>query len=63
MAIQSFSPGDHIGHLWGDVAALYIVAGWRFLCLESRMHNKAGHYRAFGAVLATLRYASPPHRA
>lgn len=28
MAIQSFSPGDHMGHLWGDVAALYIVAGW-----------------------------------
>ena len=28
MALQSFSPGDHIGHLWGDVAALYIVAAW-----------------------------------
>ena len=28
MAVQSFSPGDHTGHLWGDVAALYIVAIW-----------------------------------
>lgn len=28
MAIQSFDPGDHLGHLWGDVAALYLVAGW-----------------------------------
>lgn len=28
MALQSFDPGDHLGHLWGDVAALYIVAAW-----------------------------------
>ena len=28
MAVQSFDPGDHMGHLWGDVIALYIVAGW-----------------------------------
>jgi hypothetical protein len=28
MAYQSFDPGDHLGHLWGDVAALYIVAAW-----------------------------------
>lgn len=28
MAFQSFDPGDHLGHLWGDVAALYIVAAW-----------------------------------
>ena len=26
MAVQSFDHGDHLGHLWGDVAALYIVA-------------------------------------
>lgn len=28
MAVQSFDPGDHLGHLWGDVVALYLVAGW-----------------------------------
>lgn len=28
MAAQSFDAGDHMGHLWGDVLALYLVAGW-----------------------------------
>ena len=26
MAVQSFGSGDHMGHLWGDVPALLIVA-------------------------------------
>ena len=26
MAVQSFGSGDHMGHLWGDVAALLLVA-------------------------------------
>ena len=26
MAVQSFGPGDHLGHLWGDVPALVLVA-------------------------------------
>lgn len=26
MAIQSFGHGDHMGHLWGDVPALLLVA-------------------------------------
>ena len=28
MAVQSFDPGGHIGHLWGDVLTLYVIAGW-----------------------------------
>jgi FtsH-binding integral membrane protein len=27
MAVQSFGGGDHMGHLWGDVLALLLVAG------------------------------------
>ena len=27
MAVQSFSSPEHMGHLWGDVLALFIVAG------------------------------------
>jgi hypothetical protein len=26
MAVQSFGHGDHLGHLWGDVPALLLVA-------------------------------------
>jgi len=26
MAVQSFGHGDHMGHLWGDVPALLVVA-------------------------------------
>jgi len=26
MAVQSFGPGRHLGHLWGDVLALLVVA-------------------------------------
>jgi hypothetical protein len=26
MAVQSFGHGDHLGHLWGDVPALILVA-------------------------------------
>ena len=26
MAVQSFGHGDHMGHLWGDVPALLLVA-------------------------------------
>ena len=26
MAVQSFSSPEHMGHLWGDVSALFIVA-------------------------------------
>jgi hypothetical protein len=26
MAVQSFGHGDHLGHLWGDVLALLLVA-------------------------------------
>ena len=26
MAVQSFGSGDHLGHLWGDVPALLLVA-------------------------------------
>jgi hypothetical protein len=26
MAVQSFGDGDHLGHLWGDVPALLLVA-------------------------------------
>lgn len=26
MAVQSFGDGDHLGHLWGDVAALLLAA-------------------------------------
>ncbi len=26
MAVQSFSGGHHMGHLWGDVLALFVVA-------------------------------------
>lgn len=33
MAFQSFSPGDHIGHLWGDVLALFLVAAWLILLI------------------------------
>jgi hypothetical protein len=38
MAFQSFSPGDHLGHLWGDVAALYIVAGWLAFLMPRNSH-------------------------
>ena len=27
MAVQSFSSPEHMGHLWGDVLALFVVAG------------------------------------
>jgi hypothetical protein len=27
MAVQAFVYPQHIGHLWGDVAALFVVAG------------------------------------
>jgi hypothetical protein len=27
MAVQAFAYPQHIGHLWGDVAALFVVAG------------------------------------
>lgn len=39
MAFQSFDEGDHMGHLWGDVAALYIVAAW--LAFLMRRHADA----------------------
>jgi len=27
MAVQAIANTQHIGHLWGDVAALFVVAG------------------------------------
>lgn len=36
MAIQSFDPGGHIGHLWGDVLALYLVAAWLTLLMPKK---------------------------
>ena len=27
MAVQAIANSQHIGHLWGDVAALFVVAG------------------------------------
>ena len=38
MAVQSFDAGDHIGHLWGDVLALYIVAGWLAYLMPRRLN-------------------------
>ena len=34
MAVQSFGHGDHLGHLWGDVPALLLVAV--VLCVLTR---------------------------
>lgn len=36
MAVQSFDAGDHMGHLWGDVIALYIVAAWLAFLMPKR---------------------------
>jgi hypothetical protein len=40
MAVQSFSGGHHMGHLWGDVLALFLVAA--VLALLTPRQAKAG---------------------
>jgi hypothetical protein len=46
MAVQSFGHGDHMGHLWGDVPALLLVA----IVLGALMVSSGPRQQAGGQV-------------
>jgi Family of unknown function (DUF6632) len=41
MAVQSFANSEHMGHLWGDVLALFVVAAVLALLNATRCGSKA----------------------